>query len=308
MWKLIAIGARVKRFIEELKDHKDAEVRCRAERILEAIPIRERLGDRLWEKFSDKLMEFVFADAYQRLEVLNDIASIKDKDKRPTEDELVILTEEILRVVQKREEKCYIINFIKDNNLKGAGKALVKLLRDKDRIVRKNALEVLDSFDAKEYAKDIVKLLEDEDWIIREEAIRVLGRFGAKECAKDIVKLFRHKDRDVRSLAILALGKVGAREHAKDLARLLKDSYVNVRLHAVKILGNLGAKEYIKDIIKLLRDEFPIVRVAAAEALGKLGAKEALKPLKRLLRKERYDEFRQKIKEAIEKIKSAEER
>jgi HEAT repeat protein len=196
MHQLIGLGNRAKKFVEEVKDHSDPEVRWRARQILEVIPVRERLGDSLWEKLPDKVIELAIAsDAYKRLQILKDMASIEDKDKRPTDKELVTIVEEILRGVTKKGVKLSVIRFVVDNGLESVGEVLAKLLQDKDYHVRSNATWALGRLSAKEYAKDIAKLLKDKNSRVRLAAARALGQLSARSALEPLKRqLKREKD------------------------------------------------------------------------------------------------------------------
>jgi HEAT repeat protein len=306
-YQLIDLGDRAKRAVEVARDStKDPEVRWRAEYILEVISLRERLGDSLWKKLPDKILELAVAsNLYERLRVLNEMIATKDKDRRPTNEEQGILIKEILRGVTKKEDKIYVINFVWKNNLKSAGRVLVKLLQDGNPAVRYEAVRAMGMLRIKKYTKEIVKLLKDENARARMNAVLALGQLSAKEYAKEIAKLLKDTSKDVRMFAVSVLSRFSARKYAKDIAKLLNDKSASIRISAIRALGKLSAKEYVKEIIKLLEDDHPGVRINAAITLVKLSAKEALEPLKKRLKKERIEVVRREIKKAIKRIESA---
>lgn len=218
----------------------------------------------------------------------------------------------------------------------------IKLLSDKDARVRRNTVELLGNSGDKKYAKDIYRLINDEDEFVRVEAAKAfvklgvrdyhddiigllkdsdqqvcfgtamaLGALGAKEYAGNVVKLLKHNHFYPRGYAVIALGQMGAKEYINDIAKLLDDENSWVQGETIWSLGVLGAKEYALNIAKLLEkwewsqtDDYPWLREVAAEALGKLKVKETLEPLKRKLEKEKNNEVKIQIKQAIQQIES----
>jgi hypothetical protein len=209
--ELMGLGEKARKLVESAKSHKDAEVRWRAELILKVIPVRERLGDKIWEKIPDVVKDIAYRDDWGgRLEIFTEFWKDEKQKKKISDEEVTLLVEELTRGVTKPKDKISLIRFIKNNKIKPAGRILVKYLEDKDVYI-----------DKEQHPANLIGV----GW----EAARALGQLGAKECAKDIAKLLDDKDRDARWNGAQALRLLGAKEMLPTLKERLgreKDTWV----------------------------------------------------------------------------------
>ena len=122
-------------------------------------------------------------------------------------------------------------------------KALIALLKDEDRYIRRAAAEALGSQSnpSDTVIETLIAFLKDKEWEVRDAAVRALG--SQSNLSDTVIK------------AIIAL---------------LKDNVWNVRRAAAKALGSQShlSDTAIEALIALLKDEDGDVRDAAAGALG----------------------------------------
>ena len=152
--------------------------------------------------------------------------------------------------------------------------AIVERLKDQWSYVRRAAVEALANLGAKEQLSAIVERLKDEDSDVRRAAVEALASLGAKVQAPAIVERLKDEDSAVRRAAVEPLGSLGTKEEALAMAEWLKDQHSGVRRSAVQALGSLRATEQAPAIAGRLKDEDPYVREAAVQVLASLGAKE----------------------------------
>jgi hypothetical protein len=304
--ELITLGNKVKRLLEEAKSHNDPEVKWRAEFALRIIPVRERLGDKIWQKIPEVVKDIWSEDDFRkRVEVFARFLEDEKQKEKLNDAEVSLFAEEVVRGAPEEE----VIEYISAQNMKSVSIILVKYLHD-SRVCQK-ALTALSQLDAwkyvREYAKEITKLLEDKNPVIRRAGALALGSLGAKEHIRDIFKLLEDKVEAVRGAAVEALGRLQAKELAGDIVRMLEDKDRDSRLTGVSALVRLGAKEYANDIVKLLDDRDTGFRRFVINQLGELGAKDVLPELKKRFKKEKELGVRAEIWEAIEKIEKSKE-
>lgn len=200
------------------------------------------------------------------------------------------------------------------------------LLKDKDEMVRSDALEMLYVLGDSRSAAEVLPLLKDPYDRARSAAASALGQLGYKEAVPELLPLLADAEYSVRAAAAKALGRLGEVKAVAPLISLLEDPYVEVREQVVRALGALGEgrtllpqlaskdarirsrvagvfasqgrKEWIPEISRLLGDPDLSVRLSAARALGELRAKECLPELILRLRSE-HPEEREEIARAL---------
>ena len=193
---------------------------------------------------------------------------------------------------------------------------LIKALRDKDPIVRQDAVEALGIIGDKRATEPLIKALRNKDEIVRDYAVKALETFGDERAVEPLIKLLASRSKS-RAVAAKALGTFGDVRAIEPLIKALKysdswyysealNSSFNVRRNAAEVLVQFGepamdpllakledndvsdfaaeileklGKSVVKPLIKVLNEGSSKARNAAVEALGNIGDKDAVKPL-----------------------------
>jgi HEAT repeat protein len=317
--ELIGLGREVERFLKEILDHQDPEVRERARHILRIIPLKERLGDRVWEKVPKFVKKLAYAEGPgERREIYEELICKKEvlgrdvvvlflekvfdaiaEDRTPIA-ELVILNNIssgwriVARCIEEERRPAWVkwaLKALVRWKVKEAGKSILKVVKGKHAVYTRNAaMRALEKLGlAKEFAEAIIIGIKDKAYRLHTNLVRfpITKRMclevknELKQHKDEIIKLLKHENGGVRGKACIILGMLELKECADSIAQLLKDEDKDVRVGAVKGLALLGEKRYLKDIAKLAKDKEPCVRRAVGTALCKLGG--GKKDIRRLL-------------------------
>jgi HEAT repeat protein len=159
----------------------------------------------------------------------------------------------------------------------------LQLLDDKDKTLRKGALEILEGTRATIEPSRILVFLGDPDLEVRILTLRILGGLRARDAIPGITKLLRDGQAQVRGAAASTLGLLGARASIPELLRLTDDPDHGVRSTVVQSLVWLDAREVIPKLRKVLKEESSPLRWPYCDALAEFGAREAVPELVELL-------------------------
>jgi HEAT repeat protein len=184
--------------------------------------------------------------------------------------------------------------------------ALQKALTDRDARLRRTAAFALGQIGpkAKSATADLSTALGDSEPGVRALAAKALGRIGtaAQGALPKLEAALKDKEVDVRVSAALALWQAGGRTDGMPVLRTaLADTRAHVREQACAALGALGAKAApaAADLLKGLDDKVARVRAAAAEALGKLPPGKAVRARLSAALKDRDDQVRLNVADAL---------
>jgi HEAT repeat protein/transcriptional regulator with XRE-family HTH domain len=187
---------------------------------------------------------------------------------------------------------------------------LLKMLQDKDKFVRSQAVEALKDLSERVPVEPLVAALDDEYEFVRSNVAKALGNVHVGVPAEPLLKGLYDVSRSVREAAAEALVKMGVdppeefllvniereltlvctaalqilwsmAEHVpvEVFQGLLNNDDAQVRAKAAKALGQSGDQAFVEPLLIVLKDEDRWVRCAAAEALGKLGDGVPVEPL-----------------------------
>jgi HEAT repeat protein len=138
-----------------------------------------------------------------------------------------------------------LIVFIKDDN--------------ESPSIRIPAIYSLCALLGKESSPEIIKLLTDKNNLVRMSAIEALRYLEAKESIPELIKLIKNPDDCDRDMAIYSLGKLGAKEAIPDLMDLLNSErfvgreYIDMwRARVAIVIAKLGVKEMIPWLVKII--------------------------------------------------------
>ena len=164
---------------------------------------------------------------------------------------------------------------------------LIKALRDKNKIVRKNAAEALGEIGDKRASEPLVTALEDDDGTVRQYAAEALGKIGDNQALKPLTAALRDRKSKVQEGARAAIEKIILDLKAKHLLSPLHASLKSresvVRTMAAKALLELRDPLSVDALIEVFNDNDAVVQKIAREALKAIG-KPAVEPLAAYLR------------------------
>ena len=177
----------------------------------------------------------------------------------------------------------------------GFRKALRRLLRDPDPVVRGFVAETLGALGDQESKGEIARLVKtkpaeppkEEDYdaeFDRGRSAMALGMLGATEYADELAQLLRDPNPQTRGGAALGLGYLRGQQYADRVAPLLSDDNDNVQITAIYSLAMMDARSHAKEIAGLLgAGGDPAIAETACYALVRLNAKEHAPDIRRLL-------------------------
>ncbi|MBE9129646.1 MULTISPECIES: HEAT repeat domain-containing protein [unclassified Coleofasciculus] len=133
----------------------------------------------------------------------------------------------------------------------------------------------------------------------------VLGWRHEKRAVPIIINMLENDSFKVRSSAADALAKIGDPTSGNALLHRLElpEPKISVRRMLLAALGAVDCQEAIPLLIEYLQNPDPSQRGSAAWSLGEMRATEALQKLENALRSERSQYPRERMIEAIRKIK-----
>jgi HEAT repeat protein len=176
------------------------------------------------------------------------------KDRSPSQKELGLIAEEILRGVTKSQDKISMIEFIKDNKLTGALRVLEMLFDDNDPWVRRTLPGVVLRLKARGMVRRAVRLLRDKDVNVRLHASGALVNYLAsgeagrevKIARDEIIKLLNDKNPDIRISAAWIFFWIDPKEALLLVKRRIEKEPLP------------GVRRGLKKIIEVIRRRFKI--------------------------------------------------
>ncbi len=144
---------------------------------------------------------------------------------------------------------------------------------------RREVVQLLASYPAREVHDALLRALRDPDAGVRAAAAEAVGRVRLREAVPQLLDWLDNPEADVRAAAARALGQIGDARTVPNIVRVLGDSNPDVRRAAVSALASIGGDEVIVPLLGRLDDVDTRVRVDAANWLGRLGDARAAVPL-----------------------------
>lgn len=148
------------------------------------------------------------------------------------------------------------------------------LAREKDNLVRKEALVSLFALEGSGATTDLIKVLEnlDEHYSVRVSACQLIGRTKNDRGINPLVKVLEEDFNEaVRRECVAALSALKARRAVPQITEALKDANALVRTEAAKALGVLKAKKSVEALVDALdmeeEDDVQVLE-AVTRALG----------------------------------------
>ena len=179
-------------------------------------------------------------------------------------------------------------------------------LKSEDKNIRLKAIETIGNLgtEAKEVAPSLIKILRNKDWLLRNEALDALLKIGeSKKAISNIIELLKDDNEHIRAKSVKILGSMGIDSHRaiNSLLELLKEKNIYLDEELILSLNKIvygiselkasfdeidpEIKKTIGIIIKALESDNEKVRYWAILAVGTIGlkAKDAIPKLLKLL-------------------------
>jgi hypothetical protein len=156
-------------------------------------------------------------------------------------------------------------------------KGLIKVLKDKEFVVREKAAKALGEI-GEQAVEPLIQALKDIKGHGTNSAVDALAKIG-KPAIEPLIETLKDEDRGARGYAAEALGKIDDTRAVEPLIKALKDEEWVVRKEAVEALGKIGDARAVEPLIEALKHDHDDVRSRAARALGEIGDARAVEPL-----------------------------
>ncbi len=164
----------------------------------------------------------------------------------------------------------------------------------------------IEKMEKKKDVKGLIKLLKSKEIMVKRQATKALANIADEKALESLILSLKDKDNEVKQNAALALGKIGNRRAGEPLIQALNDKSWYVLEKVIEALGNLREEMAVEHLIKALgyalhefgSDPYSITRRNAAEALGKIGDVKAVTPLIQALKDDSL-EVRKQAKKAL---------
>ena len=164
---------------------------------------------------------------------------------------------------------------------KPAVNPLIAGLRDKDPLVRSQAVQALGVIGDPRAVEPLILVLNDKDPLIQRQAIKALGRIKDPRAVGPLIVVLTNSDRKphVRMSAAEVLGMIGDESAVDSLIDALHDGHWEVRAHAAEALGRIEDPRAVEPLIETLKDRDATVRGNAVDGLAKIKDPRAIEPL-----------------------------
>ena len=164
---------------------------------------------------------------------------------------------------------------------KPAVKSLIADLKDKDPLVRSNAVKALGAIKDPRAVEPLIAVLDDKEPLIQRQAVKALGRINDLRAVEPLIGVLEDREKKpyVRMSAAEALGSMGDSRAVEPLVTALSDPYWEVRGHAAEALGRIKDPRAVEPLIVALKDQDATVRGNAADGLAKINDPRAIEAL-----------------------------
>jgi len=157
------------------------------------------------------------------------------------------------------------------------------LLADPDLDVQSRAVDVVVKLRHPDTIKHLVEVLKDESEFARRSAVEVLNEIAEPKSIKYLLQVLDDDDWWVRSRASDALAKIGGPKVMDAVLELVGDKNENIRRSAIEILNQTKDERAVNHLITATRDTDWWVRERAADALAEIGNPKAAPALVEML-------------------------
>ena len=148
---------------------------------------------------------------------------------------------------------------------------LIARVEGKDPSVRLNIIKVLSRFNQPEVARALERQLKDRNKLVRKAALEALAAMPGERDIGLICSLLSDPELEVQARAVDLVVKIRHPDTMKHLVNVLKDESEFARRSAVEVLNEIAEPGTIKYLLTALEDGDWWVRSRASDALAKIG-------------------------------------
>jgi len=148
---------------------------------------------------------------------------------------------------------------------------LIARVEGKDPSVRLNIIELLSRFNQPEVARALERQLKDRNKLVRKAALEALAAMPGERDIGLICSLLADPELEVQARAVDLVVKTRHPDTMKHLVNVLKDESEFARRSAVEVLNEVAEPGTIKYLLVALEDGDWWVRSRASDALAKIG-------------------------------------
>lgn len=172
-----------------------------------------------------------------------------------------------------------------ETNVGEAVPYIIRLMKDSDGDVRRNAIKALKKMDSREAIGRLVEFVHDDDYEVRVHVVEQIGR-SQIDAYNDVLHLLMiDAEQAPRLLAtvILSLGHMGLAENIPTISYYLNDRDDRIRANAVEALQLINDPKVMSLIQLSLSDNDSRVRSNAAKALWFFGELRAVDTVRTMM-------------------------
>jgi len=172
---------------------------------------------------------------------------------------------------------------------------LVARVDGRDTVARTHIINILARFDRPDVSRALQRLLKDPNKLIRQATLNALTRMNTPIEIEPVCQMLSDADIEVQNRAVELVIRAHDPNTMRFLIPVLKDENEYARRAAVEVLNALGTSRDIKQLLQVLKDDDWWVRSRAADALGKIGGPRVVDAVLELIRDEDEDVRRSAI-------------
>lgn len=124
--------------------------------------------------------------------------------------------------------------------------------------------------DASWSTQKLVEATKDKNMLVRSNAILLLSKKGPEEAVEPLIKAMKDQDYIVKTNAMVALASFG-RSIVDRMIEALSDPEPDIRAGAAWVLGEFKDPKAIEGLEKVAKDDYPLARIQAKASLVALG-------------------------------------
>ncbi|MBI4245062.1 MAG: HEAT repeat domain-containing protein [Planctomycetes bacterium] len=315
LWKTDSIIDRINESISNAKNNNDSDAISRLERIYNRIQFNRAVGDKLASTIRSEDADDICSGNEQKILEYFQKWIVRPKnyglDARPKQDRLIkwvfnnLNTQDALRnflytftciaqEVSSKQDGLSInrleillegdnlnsiekfLNLVVDSRVVEMTDKIATLVNHDSPRLRFLAINILDSFSAKEYYGEIADRLGDPNTEVRLCALKILVKLTEDDYRQKVLMLLNDPELEVRATLISWLWYYNGREIVKNnitmLSDLLKSSDIYIIKSGLEIIDTLNVKQFHKEIAGLLKHSNQEVCIRSLLVLKKIGA------------------------------------
>jgi len=187
---------------------------------------------------------------------------------------------------QENNEKVALFKIIAEIVDDGSVTELISRVDGRDTVARTHIINILSRFNRPDVARALQRLLKDPNKLIRQATLNALTKMSTPLEIEPVCEMLRDADIEVQNRAVELVIKAKDPNTMRFLIPVLKDENEYARRAAVEVLNALGTSRDIKQLLQILKDDDWWVRSRAADALGKIGGPRVVDAVLELIRDE----------------------